>query len=54
MVNRPVLGAITRAALWMALILVLAGCAGGGVTGPCDDSDPVGPCATSHSQTHGG
>jgi hypothetical protein len=35
----------------LAVLLVLAAC--GGVTGPCDDSDPVGPCATSHSQTHG-
>lgn len=39
--------------LWpLALALWLAGC-GPGVTGPCDDSDPVGPCATSHGQTHG-
>jgi len=37
----------------LAAMLLLAAC-GGGVTGPCDDSDPVGPCATSHSQTHGG
>ncbi|HEU0217485.1 MAG TPA: hypothetical protein VFQ90_12555 [Stellaceae bacterium] len=36
----------------LAAMLLLAAC--GGVTGPCDDSDPVGPCATSHSQTHGG
>jgi hypothetical protein len=46
-------GVTTRAALWIVLFFVLAGCAGG-VTGPCDDSDPIGPCATSHSQTHGG
>jgi hypothetical protein len=36
----------------IALIFVLACC--GGATTPCDDSDPVGPCATSHGQTHGG
>jgi hypothetical protein len=53
MASCPTLAGVTRAALWMVLILVLSGCAGG-VTGPCDDSDPVGPCATSHSQTHGG
>jgi len=35
----------------VALIFVLAGC-GGDTTGPCDDSDPIGPCATSHGQTH--
>jgi hypothetical protein len=35
------------------VLLALAGCAGG-VSGPCNDSDPVGPCATSHGQTHGG
>jgi hypothetical protein len=33
------------------LIFVLAGC-GGGVTTPCDDSDPVGICAGSHSHTY--
>jgi hypothetical protein len=38
----------------LAAMLLLAACGGRGVTGPCDDSDPVGPCATSHSQTHGG
>jgi hypothetical protein len=36
----------------VALLLVLAGCSGG-VTKPCDDSDPVGPCATSHSHVGG-
>ncbi len=40
-------------ALIFAAILLLTGCAGG-VSGPCDDSDPVGPCATSHSQVRGG
>jgi hypothetical protein len=37
----------------LSLILVLSGC-GGAPIKACDDSDPVGPCATSHSQTHGG
>jgi hypothetical protein len=40
--------------LILAAMFMLAACGGPGVTGPCDDSDPVGPCATSHSQTHGG
>jgi hypothetical protein len=54
------MGALTRVAaprkltLAALVLFVLAGCAGGGVTGPCNDSDPVGPCATSHGQTHGG
>ena len=43
--------AVSRSAL-LAMLLALAGC--GGVTGPCDDSDPVGPCATSHGHTYGG
>jgi hypothetical protein len=38
----------------LAAMFLLAACGGPGVTGPCDDSDPVGPCATSHSQTRGG
>jgi len=33
----------------LAALLLLAAC--GGVTGPCNDADPVGPCATSHSHT---
>jgi hypothetical protein len=37
----------------IALMLVLAGC-GGAVSGPCDDSDPVGICANSHSHVGGG
>jgi len=44
----------TGRAVLFVVLLVLAGCAGGGVSGPCNDSDPVGPCATSHGQTHGG
>ena len=39
--------------LLAAMMFRLAACASG-VTGPCDDSDPVGPCATSHSQVRGG
>jgi len=34
----------------IALCFILAGC--GGATTPCDDSDPTGICANSHSQTH--
>jgi len=52
--DRRLVAAISRLALFLVLLLVLADCGGPGVTGPCDDSDPVGPCATSHSQTHGG
>jgi len=33
----------------LAAVLLLTAC--GGVSGPCDDSDPVSPCATSHSHT---
>jgi Na+/serine symporter len=44
---------LRRLALLLAVVFVVAGCGGSGVTGPCDDSDPVGPCATSHGQTHG-
>jgi hypothetical protein len=37
------------------LSAMLAGC-GGPPVKPCPDPDPdpTGPCATSHSQTHGG
>jgi len=38
----------------IALVFVLAGCGGPGVTGPCSDADPVGACANSHSQTYEG
>jgi hypothetical protein len=41
---------VPQLALLLVLIFVLTGC-GSGVTGPCDDSDPVGPCATSHGHT---
>ena len=44
--------ALPMLALLVVMFLSLAGC-GGGVTKPCDDSDPIGPCATSHGQTHG-
>jgi hypothetical protein len=36
----------------LALVLLISACAGPQV--PCDDSDPVGPCATSHSHTYDG
>jgi hypothetical protein len=36
-------------ALVSVILFGLADCAGG-VTGPCDDSDPVGICANSHGQ----
>ena len=42
-----------KLALCTALLLTLAACAGGD-NKPCDYSDPIGPCATSHGQTHGG
>jgi hypothetical protein len=53
MTNRP-RSAARDVILMLVAVLMLAACGGPGVTGPCDDSDPVGPCATSHSQTHGG
>jgi hypothetical protein len=40
-----------RLALPLALLLVLASC---GPQPPCDDADPVGPCATSHSHVPDG
>ena len=40
-----------RLLTFAVLIVVVAGC---GSTTPCDDSDPVGPCATSPSQVRGG
>jgi hypothetical protein len=36
----------------LGVILSLAGC--GDVTGPCNDADPVGICASSHSHTYDG
>jgi hypothetical protein len=38
----------------IAVIFVLVGCGGPGVTGPCPDPDPDpnSPCASSHGQTH--
>ena len=37
-----------KLALYVMLVIALSGC--GGVSGPCDDSDPIGTCATSHGQ----
>jgi hypothetical protein len=37
-------------ALLSVILFALSGCGGPGVTGPCDDSDPVGICANSHGQ----
>jgi hypothetical protein len=42
-----------KLALFLTLILVLSGC-GPSVSGPCDDYDPVGICANSHSHTYDG
>jgi hypothetical protein len=42
--------AMTRLMALLAFMFVLSAC---GAQAPCDDSDPVGACATSHSQTHG-
>jgi hypothetical protein len=50
--DRHLVSVASKLVLVLALGVFLAAC--GGVSGPCDDSDPVGPCATSHSQTHGG
>jgi hypothetical protein len=36
---------------FVALIFVLSGC--GGATTPCNDADPVGICAGSHSHVYG-
>jgi hypothetical protein len=44
---------VGKLAALLALMVVLAGCGGPGVTGPCDDSDPVGICASSHSHVGG-
>jgi hypothetical protein len=43
---------VSRLAMLLVLMFVLAGC--GDVTGPCSDADPVGICASSHSQTYEG
>jgi uncharacterized protein YceK len=37
---------MSKLALFFALIFLLSGC--GSVSGPCDDSDPIGVCASSH------
>jgi hypothetical protein len=36
------------AALFFALMLAVSAC--GDVSGPCNDSDPVGVCANAHGQ----
>jgi hypothetical protein len=38
-----------RRIAFAASMLILAGCTG--PQAPCSDADPLGPCATSHSQT---
>lgn len=42
-------------ALVALILVILAGCTTGAPTAPCPDPDPnpISPCATSHSQTHG-
>lgn len=42
---------MTKLWVFAAAIFLLVGC---GPQAPCDDSDPIGPCATSHSKTYGG
>jgi len=44
----------TKRLVLLTVIFVLAGCASAPMT-PCPDPDPnpISPCATSHSQTHG-
>jgi len=46
---------MTKMALFLTLIMLLAGCAAGPPMTACPDPDPDpnSPCATSHSQTHG-
>ena len=50
--DRGGIATLSKLALSAALLLFLAACAGGD-NKPCDYSDPIGPCATSHGQTHG-
>ncbi|HEU0217486.1 MAG TPA: hypothetical protein VFQ90_12560 [Stellaceae bacterium] len=47
--DRPRHVAARRVLPMLVAGLLLAAC--GGVSGPCNDADPVGPCATSHSHT---
>ena len=46
---------MARTILLIAALIMcgFAGCGGAPQT-PCDDSDPVGICANSHSKTYGG
>jgi starvation-inducible outer membrane lipoprotein len=46
---------MTKVALFLTLIMLLAGCTAGPPMTACPDPDPnpISPCATSHSQTHG-
>jgi hypothetical protein len=46
---------MTKVALFLTLIVLLAACAVGPPMKACPDPDPdpISPCATSHSQTHG-
>jgi hypothetical protein len=46
---------MSKLVLLFSLMFVLAAC-GGAPVKPCPDPDPdpTSPCATSHSQTHGG
>ena len=45
---------MTKVALFLTLIMLLAGCTAGPPTTACPDPDPnpISPCATSHSETH--
>jgi ABC-type glycerol-3-phosphate transport system substrate-binding protein len=43
---------MSKLALVLAAVLTLAAC--GHVSGPCDNSDPVGVCATAFGQTYEG
>ena len=52
----PHLEAMSKAALFLTLIIVLTSCSGGAPMTACPDPDPnpISPCATSHSHTYGG
>jgi hypothetical protein len=49
---------MTKVALFLTLMLLLAGCAAGPPMTACPDPDPdpnpISPCATSHSHTYDG
>ena len=42
---------MAKFAIFFVVVLVLSACAGAPTT-PCDDYDPVGICATSHSHSY--